>query len=153
MTDMPPPAPGANNNPNKVRNILLGVIAAFVALGVIGSITGGSEDSKPADNTPKPVVTTAAAPPLVPQPTDEDLYIEQLYSDYGTAYWVNTMGEPFMINFGYTICQAINEGTTQEDFVLMAMSEGFTDFEALGYIAGTAVRFFCPENEWWIYNG
>lgn len=148
---MVPPPPGVNNNSNKTRNIILAVIAGFVALGVIGSLTDNSDTNKPSDTNDKPVVTTAYNPP--PQPTDEELYIEQLSSDYGTAYYVNTMGEPFMINFGYTICQAINEGTTQEDFVIMAMSEGFTDFESLGYIAGTAVAFFCPENEWWVYNG
>jgi hypothetical protein len=156
MTEIPPPPP--NNQPetslataassNKVRNIILAVIAVFVAFGVIGSFASDEETNtnKPADT----VVDTTRAP--APAPSDEDLFIDQLLSENGSAYWVNTMGEPFMINFGYTICQAINEGTTQEEFVQIAMGEGFTDFESLGYIAGSAIRFFCPENEWWIYQ-
>ena len=78
----------------------------------------------------------------------EDLYIETINDEYP---WVEDAigGRSELIKLGKLICQAIDEGSTLEDFAMMALSND-VDPEMFGFVIGVGVVAFCPENEWFI---
>lgn len=90
--------------------------------------------------------TTTQYIPPVPE-TGDDAYINALVEQYPDV--VNRMGRPTLIKFADLLCKEIDNGMTLEDLLLMSVEYG-VDAEMLGFITASAVRNFCPHNQWFI---
>ena len=112
---------------------LLGIMGASILLIGCGSKTVYvTETTVSVDTQPAPMQTT----------TDEDLYLSVITSEYPQ---LNTLGDSYLLNLGYTMCNAIDEGMTLVDFGLMVIGMGIDEY-MMGYIGGAAIQAFCPWN-------
>ena len=77
----------------------------------------------------------------------ETEYFQAVVENYPNV--VNTMGRKWVIDFGYTMCGAISEGTSLSE--LAAMSDKYNlDIEMVGFLIGKSIFNLCPENKWFI---
>jgi len=77
----------------------------------------------------------------------ETEYFQAVVDNYPNL--VNNMGKKFVIDFGYTMCSAITDGTSLSE--LAAMTNKYNlDVEMVGFLIGKSILNLCPENEWFI---
>lgn len=74
----------------------------------------------------------------------EDIYLDVITSEYPQ---LNTMGDSYLLELGYLICDSIDEGMTLLDFGLMVMEMNLDEY-MMGYVGGAAISAFCPWNDW-----
>jgi hypothetical protein len=128
----PPP-----RKPHRKRNIWLGVLAALIVLGIIGSLTGGSKDASssstaaavspaPAAATTAPATTAPKANPLSPR---DRRYISSVTSRFPDV----TGSTGTFIAVGNSTCQARRDGASQAAVTVVAESK-------FGHVAGRYVR-------------
>jgi hypothetical protein len=91
---------------------------------------------------------TTGAPPVTAAPSDADLFVEYLESEYPG---VSSMfgGSTQLVVLGRTMCDAIDEGMTIDELALIIMESG-SDMQMVATILATAIYYFCPENEWYV---
>ena len=87
--------------------------------------------------TTKPITTTTQSY------TDEDIYLSVIKNDFPQ---LSVMGDSYLLELGYTMCGAIDEGMTLVDFALMLIDMGIDEY-MMGYIGGAAIQAFCPWNQ------
>lgn len=94
--------------------------------------------------------TSAPVQTVPPRPSSgaDNQYIQAIQSNYPAV--LSLFNRSVLVELGYVVCQAINEGMTMESMVNVFLSEGFTDMEFMGTVVGSAIFFFCPENGWWV---
>lgn len=87
--------------------------------------------------TTKPITTTTQSY------TDEDIYLSVIKNEFPQ---LSVMGDSYLLELGYTMCGAIDEGMTLVDFALMVIDMGIDEY-MMGYIGGAAIEAFCPWNQ------
>lgn len=92
------------------------------------------------------VPATSQANDVLPQKSIEDIFVDTVADEYPQAL---ANGRQWLIKFGNTICEAIDNGLTIAALAAMAVESG-VDANMVGYITGAAVIAFCPENEWFL---
>lgn len=119
---------------------VIAICAAGLFLASCGTKTVVVE--KMPDTIPEPVVTQA---PVKESPVQS--YMDNITDGYPSE--VARLGKKIIVEFGYTVCEAIDNGLTVEDLAVMAMNND-VDVEFIGYLTGAAVRDLCPENQWFV---
>lgn len=119
---------------------VIAICAAGLFLASCGTKTIVVEKSP--DSTPAPAITQ---PPVKESPVQS--YMDNIASEY--PYEVARMGEKIIVEFGYTVCDAIDEGLTVEGLTVMAIQND-VDVEFIGFLTGAAVRDLCPDNQWFV---
>jgi hypothetical protein len=77
----------------------------------------------------------------------ETEYFQAVVDNYPNL--VNNMGRKFVIDFGYTMCGAISEGTSLSELAEMSNKYNL-DIEMVGFLIGKSILNLCPENQWFI---
>lgn len=95
----------------------------------------------------KTTPTTQYVAPVT-TPADKELtFINNLTADFPGE--VSTLGKVKVLELGYLMCDAIDDGTTLNDLVAMASRTG-VDAAFIGALVRESVHNFCPENQWFI---
>lgn len=81
-----------------------------------------------------------------PSKSIDDLYIENNYNAYPE---LQQMGRQWLIDLGKEICNSIDTGTTAREIIAMVIETG-VDPEMFGFVMGSAIAAYCPQNEWFI---
>ena len=129
----------------KKTNVLLGVVIALIfifALSACGTKTIVVEKSP--DTTQEPVATNA---PQSSGTLGEDAYIESVAGEYPEV--MQAMGKKWVIEFGYIVCDSIDDGLTFDDLLAATLKTG-ADSGQIGFMTGAAIMTLCPENKWFI---
>jgi hypothetical protein len=93
--------------------------------------------------------TTTTTEPQLSAREKERIFVDAVRDEHPQI--VKDMGSAWIIEFGYTICNSIDSGLTMRQFAVMLMENDIEHMaEAVGFIAGSAIYMFCPENEYWI---
>ena len=144
MTDLlfdPPPAPkpepkkGITINPKYAMAFF---IAAFAVLITVLLVPG---NSTPTTTT----VATTQAPVITAAPVNKyDQYLEHVYNNSGQA---NSMSRAKLIEYGDTICGALDQGKTI-GWIVSYLANGSntqSDLELYASIVSGAVKYICSE--------
>jgi hypothetical protein len=133
---------------NRPRRGTVKKLSAFtaIAFGVI-ALTSCTVEVSPSEDNSRPTPTTEY---VAPSQSIEDIYLEVIYEEYPHLY--SQMGDRALIEFGYTACDAIDEGMTMMELATMVSASG-VDAVQVGFMIGAAVYAFCPENEWFLSSG
>lgn len=120
------------------------VLGAAAALLMVAGCTVPSSTSeyRPAPTNPPrqaPSQTDAKPAPL----SVDDVYISTLRDEYPEV--VATMGRSWLIEFGNTVCDALDSGITWTEIVLMGM-DAELEMTMLGYVMGAGIAAYCPWN-------
>lgn len=97
-----------------------------------------------------PDTTEYVAPKTSPAPqkeSPESAFLNGLTATH--PYEVTMLGKQKALEMGKLTCGAIDEGSTLEDFALMAMRNN-VDAGFIGALIREAVHNFCPDNQWFI---
>lgn len=123
---------------------MLSVIAVAVAMA--GCVPQSSEETGAITTETTPVKSNPVSPksnPLSPWTDDESLYLTLMVTEYPEV--VGRFGNEFIANYGHTLCDAVDEGTTWEDIVGWTIQYN-VDPEMIGFMTGAAIQIFCPWN-------
>ena len=93
-------------------------------------------------DTPTTEIQTTEAPK-----SGIDTYVDNVIYMYPDV--INSRGRNWVVELGYTICEAIDTGMSLDDLVVLAMRAN-ADAEMVGFITGEAIRNLCPEHQWFI---
>jgi hypothetical protein len=137
----PPPAPtpepkkGITINP---KYALAFAIAAFAFLMLV-IVAPGDKETAPV-TTAAPVQTFAPAPVV----NKYDAYLDHVYNNSGQA---NTISKGTLIEYGDTICNALNQGRTIPWIVsyLSDNSTGYSDNALFASVIYGAITYICDE--------
>lgn len=99
---------------------------------------------KAPDTTPEKTVPATAAPVKSDPTTD---FLNGM--TYSFPSEVASLGKAKVLELGRLTCGAIDEGSTLEDFALLAVRND-VDGGFIGALIREAVHNFCPENQWFI---
>lgn len=114
---------------------LLALAGAGILLVGCGSKTVYvTETTKPVTTLPITTTTQSYSP--------EDLYLTVITSEYPQ---LNSLGDSYLLELGYTLCDSIDEGMTLTEFALVVVDMGIDEY-MMGYIGGAAIEAFCPWN-------
>ena len=119
---------------------ILAFVAGTVILAGCGTKTIVVERS--AETTEAPVVTQAPAEEL-----GEQAYINTVSDEYPGL--MQAMGKKWVIDFGYLVCEEIDNGLTFNELLQMTVKTG-ADATQIGFLTGAAIVTLCPENKWFI---
>lgn len=117
---------------------MLSVIAVAVAMA--GCVPQSSEDAWAVTTETTPVKSN----PVSPWTDDENLYLTLMVTEYPEV--VGRFGNQFIVDYGHTLCDAVDEGTTWSDIVGWS-AEYKVDPEMIAYMSAAAITIFCPWNE------
>jgi PBP1b-binding outer membrane lipoprotein LpoB len=85
--------------------------------------------------------------PAVPELTVEEQYI--LHINSFDNYYISTTSDADLVSLGKQTCTVLDSGYTIEELVNdFATSSSFTEdaqFEFIGLVIGSGIKFFCPE--------
>lgn len=125
------------------------IISAILAVSFLGACT--VEKTYVTPTTEAPIDTAPEEDNIenMSRAEKEDFFISYLYTESSVSWMITQNGEAWMIEFGYTMCDAINEGMTFEELVAMSVVAD-ADAYAVGIIAGASITLFCPQNQWFI---
>ena len=145
MTELTPPVPPIEQpkkdaNGMKLMGIIM-VLLAAVALLIGILIASGSNNSDSSTNTaPAPVETYAPAPVV----NKYDAYLDHVYNNSGQA---NTISKATLIEYGDTICSALDNGRSISYIVnyLSDSSSGDTDAALYASVIFGAITYICDE--------
>lgn len=132
-----------------MKKKLLLVLMGAVAFSVSSCTLEVKEDG----NSNKPTTTADYVPPTTQYTTTtesysmEDLYLDTVYSEY--PYLQSAWGDSLLLEFGYLVCDSIDNGMTLQDLTLIALDAGAEPF-MIGYLTGAAIPAFCAWNMWFI---
>ena len=157
----------------KVRSLIVKIIIAVVAIGVVGNIFGGGDpveevEAAPATTSEAVVetTTTTEAPTTTQPPTTTtvaelpDDAMESLFLAF-VRDWsrdqplniIDTATDSMLIDLALSTCQALDAGASYEEIATVAVlslaeNDSLTDanVEAMGYIIGAGVEAFCPQH-------
>lgn len=143
MTELTPPVPPMEQpkkdaNGMKLMGIIM-VLLAAVALLIGILIASGSNNSDSSTNT-APVETYAPAPVV----NKYDAYLDHVYNNSGQA---NTISKATLIEYGDTICSALDNGQSIPYIVnyLSDRSSGDTDAALYASVIFGAITYICDE--------
>jgi hypothetical protein len=139
----PPPAPtpepkkGITINP---KYALAFAVAAFALLMLVIVAPGDKETAPVTTAAPAPVITASPAPAI----NKYDAYLDHVYNNSGQA---NTISKGTLIEYGDTICNALNQGRTIPWIVsyLSDNSTGYSDNALFASIIYGAITYICDE--------
>ena len=145
MTELTPPVPPMEQpkkdaNGMKLMGIIM-ILLAAVALLIGILIASGSNNSDSSTNTsPAPVETYAPAPVV----NKYDAYLDHVYNNSGQA---NTISKASLIEYGDTICSALDNGRSISYIVnyLSDSSSGDTDAALYASVIFGAITYICDE--------
>ncbi len=131
----PEPKKGVTINP---KYALAFAIAAFILLIVVIAAPGDKQETL--TTTPAPAQTYAPAPVV----NKYDAYLEHVYNNSGQA---NTITKGTLIEYGDTICNALNQGRTIPWIVgyLSENSTGYSDNALFASVIYGAITYICDE--------
>lgn len=89
--------------------------------------------------------TTTTTEYVAPQSAD-DRYFGIVLDNY--PHIVNRNGRQWVIDFGNTVCEEIDNGLTLEQ--LLGMLSANTDGELVGFMVRYAILELCPRNQWFL---
>lgn len=114
------------------RRIIGTMLAGALAVGIAGC--SGTEQSSPQEPPAQPVSLSP-----------EDAYLDEVSRDVPASRGIPSRD---LIEYGETVCLALDHGFTVEDLGRIAGEAGISPHHArqLGQIAGTAVLHLCPEH-------
>lgn len=160
----------------KARSLIVKIIIAVVAIGVIGNIFGGGDpveevEAAPATTseavvettttTEAPTTTTTTQPPTtttvaeLPDDAMESLFLAFVrdWSRDQPLNIIDTATDSMLIDLALSTCQALDGGVSLEDIATVAAlslaeNDSLTDanVEAVGIIIGAGVEAFCPQH-------
>ena len=121
-----------------------------VSIGVLIVLATGctAQSTTKAEPTPAP----AYQAPTATQPSSsyrEDMYVKVIRDEYPQL--VSSMGEAWIIEFGRSMCEFIDNGMTMADLA-DAVASFDVDGNQVGYMLGAGISAFCPENQWFLEN-
>lgn len=118
---------------------VIGMIA--VAVTMAGCVPQTNEDTWAATTE-----TTEAANsnPSSPWSDDESLFLTLMATEYPEV--IGRFGNEFLLDYAYTLCDAVDQGTTWSDILGWSAQYG-VDVEMISYMSAASVTIFCPENE------
>jgi len=132
-----------------VKKIIVAVSAALL-ITACGSRTVVIEreatTTQPEVTNPAPETTNAPVETTTAM-SAEDKFIAGVMADH--SWVVNKLGKVDLLKLGYLVCDAIDEGTSFEDFVTMMYNTG-VDGGVMGSLLREAVWNFCPNNQWFL---
>jgi hypothetical protein len=131
------PKPGAGM---KQMGIIMGLIAVVALLiGIL--LASGSKTSDSVVTTPPAPVQTYAPAPVV---NKYEAYLDHVYNNSGQA---NTITKASLIEYGDTICSALDNGRTIPYIVgyLSNSSSGETDAALYASVIFGAITYICDE--------
>ena len=145
MTELTPPVPPMEQpkkdaNGMKLMGIIM-VLLAAVALLIGILIASGSNNSDSSTNTPSAPVETYAPAPVV---NKYEAYLDHVYNNSGQA---NSITKAELIEYGDTICSALDNGRTIPYIVsyLSDRSSGDTDAALYASVIFGAITYICDE--------
>lgn len=121
------------------KNLAIAFLSlAFFILFII-LIIPGDKSSSP-DTTPAPVVTN----PPAPAKTKYDLYLDYVLSESGRA---NTWNTSTLIEFGDTVCQSLDNGSSIRQVVniLSRNAKDDSDIVFFAAVVRGAIENICPQ--------
>jgi hypothetical protein len=121
--------------------------SATLAAGVLITACVPPTNTPAAERATVSVATTDDWSPAEQRALNEQTFLTAVEIEYPSL--VAQFGEDFVLEFGRTICAAIDDGLSMSDVALMALDNN-VDVEMVGYVAGVAIYTFCPENSWWV---
>ncbi len=145
MTELTPPLPSMEQpkkdaNGMKQMGIIMVLLAAVALLiGILLASRDGSS-APAATNPPAPVQTYAPAPVV----NKYEAYLDHVYNNSGQA---NTITKADLIEYGDTICSALDNGRTIPYIVgyLSNSSSGETDAALYASVIFGAITYICDE--------
>jgi hypothetical protein len=123
----------------KSRAILASAVGILILAGC-GTKTIVVE--RPAETTEAPEITSAPSSSI-----GEQAYINTISDEYPGI--MKSMGKKWVLDFGYLVCEQIDNGMTFNELLQMTIETG-TDATQIGFLTGAAIVTLCPENKWFI---
>jgi hypothetical protein len=74
--------------------------------------------------------------------SDDEMYTTVIYDEYP---YTRSLGDAYLIDLGYTICDQIDAGLTPLQLANIAIDMTL-DLEMVGFITGAAISIYCPWN-------
>ena len=142
MTELTPPLPNMDpprsTNGMKQMGIIMVLLAAVALL--IGILIASGDDSSPPAATNAPEQTYAPAPVV----NKYQAYLDHVYNNSGQA---NTINKADLIEYGDTICSALDNGRSIPYIVgyLSNSSSGSTDAALYASVIFGAITYICDE--------
>lgn len=118
---------------------IIGITLLAVALVGCGQTSGSNSYNTPSQNT-----IQEYSPPVTTK-TIDDIFVETIDGEYPEVK--AEYGRAWMIDFGKSMCEAIDNGLTIYKLALLADEYGVSP-EMLGYITGVSITAYCPRNQW-----
>ena len=136
----PSPQPPKASNMKQMAAIVFLIGAVALLIGIL--IAPGDKSSAP-DTTIKsaPVITASPAPVV----NKYDQYLEHVYNNSGQA---NTISKATLIEYGDTICQALDQGKTVAwivNYLTVNGSGKQSDVELYASVVYGAIHYICSE--------
>jgi hypothetical protein len=130
----------------KKSALLAAAILITLVSGCTVEVKENNPEPKQSSTTTEYVTpTTQYIPPTTQALSMKDAYLQVIYDEYPSL-----MGnDGLLIEFGYTVCDAIDEGMTLQDLTFIAIDANM-DTYTIGYITGAAIMAFCSWNSWFI---
>jgi len=145
MTELTPPVPPMEHpkkdaNGMKLMGIIMILLAAVALLIGILIASGSDNSDSSTNNAPAPVQTYAPAPVV----NKYDAYLDHVYNNSGQA---NTISKATLIEYGDTICSALDNGQSIPYIVsyLSDRSSGDTDAALYASVIFGAITYICDE--------
>lgn len=130
------------------KKAIIGIATSIIAISACGETRTIVVEKTVPDTVQEETTTTEK---YIPETTawmsPEDTYIENII--YYDPSLINQFGKQWLLDLGYTSCNAIDEGMSLYDLLDMTTETG-TDPKTIGFLVGEAIRNFCPENQWFI---
>lgn len=140
-----PPSPPQPEKKDTVtfnkKNLAIAFFAVSFLILLIAIIVPGDKSTSPV-TTDAPVITSA---PVTNPPVNKyDAYLEHVYNNSGQA---NTMTKATLIEYGDTICSALDNGRSISWITsyLSSYSTGNSDVELYASIVYGAITYICDE--------
>jgi len=118
---------------------VLGVIAVAVAMA--GCVPQANQDSF---SVTSETTESGNSNPASPWSDDESLFLTLMATEYPEV--VRQFGSDFLLEYAYTLCDAVDQGTTWSDILGWSDIYG-VDVDMISYMSAASVTIFCPENE------
>jgi hypothetical protein len=115
-----------------------------ISIFALASCTTETRVIEKAPDTTQYSAPAQTQPPYVSRDTN---FLSGLTNDYPSE--VAMLGKAKLLEMGGLTCDAIDEGSTIEDFALLAVRND-VDAGFIGALIREAVENYCPDNQWFI---
>lgn len=142
---LPSPAPEKKDTVtlNK-KNLAIAFLAVALFVLVIVLIIPGDKSSAPVTTDPAPAPIVTNPPITAPSVSKYDQYMDHVLNYSGQA---NSWSKAKLIEFGDTVCDALDNGNTIRQVVnlMESYAKNNSDVELFASVTMGAIQYICPE--------